>query len=235
MVRSEARPRREALHDTIQQRIERYIIESGSRTGDALPSQQEMARSLGISMPSLREAMKSLEALGVVEVRQGAGTYVGRFSLDAFVDGLAFRIRLEAGGNRRTMAEMLDIRMILERSYVRQVAENPDPAHITALYGLVEQMTEIAARGEHFPREDCQFHELLYRPVNNAMLEMLVRGFWDLAAIVRNELGAELVDPITIANFHRQIVDAVAIKDPDLAAAAMEAHFVSVRANVHQP
>ena len=115
--------RREALHDTIQHRIERYIIDSGSSPGDSLPPQQELAKALGISVPSLREAMKSLQAIGVIEVRHGSGTYVGRFSLDPLVDGLTFRIRLEAGENMRTMIELLEIRMVLESAYVRQVAE----------------------------------------------------------------------------------------------------------------
>src|SRR5829696_5005859 len=118
-----AAPRREALQDTIQHRIERYIIDSGSSPGDPLPPQQELAKALGISVPSLREAMKSLQAIGVIEVRHGSGTYVGRFSLDPLVDGLAFRVRLEAGESMRTMTELLDIRTVLESAYVRQVAE----------------------------------------------------------------------------------------------------------------
>jgi DNA-binding FadR family transcriptional regulator len=229
MVRSELKPKREALHDTIQHRIERYIIESGSRPGDALPSQQEMARALGISMPSLREAMKSLEALGVVEVRQGSGTFVGRFSFDALVDGLAFRIRLESGANMRTITELLEIRMILEQTYVRHVVSVTSESHLAGLYALVERMDALAARGVDFPGEDWLFHELLYRPVNNAMLEMLVRAFWDLAAMVRSEFDVAPVDPAVTATEHRAIVDAIALRDPDRAAMAMAAHFQGIR------
>jgi DNA-binding FadR family transcriptional regulator len=234
MVQPALRPRREALHDTIQHRIERYIIESGSKPGDALPSQQELARALGISMPSLREAMKSLEALGVVEVRQGAGTYVGRFSLDAFVDGLAFRIRLEAGENRRTISELLEIRMILEQAYVRHVAANATEAHVTALYSLVDRMSVLAAGGQEFSNEDWRFHELLYRPVGNAILEMLVRAFWDLSSMVRNEFDVAPVSPEVTAAEHRMIVDAIAARDPDRAVAATAAHFAGIRERIKQ-
>lgn len=233
MVRSEVRPRREALHDTIQHRIERYIIESGSRPGDALPSQQELARSLGISMPSLREAMKSLEALGVVEVRQGTGTFVGRFSFDALVDGLAFRIRLESGSNRRTIGELLDIRMILEQAFVCEVVSLTNEAHIEGLYALVDRMDCLAAKGIDFPNEDWLFHELLYRPVNNAMLEMLVRAFWDLAAMVRSEFDNLPVDPAVTASDHRKIVEAIAQRDPDQAVAAIAAHFDGIRSSLN--
>jgi DNA-binding FadR family transcriptional regulator len=232
MIRSEVKPRREALHDTIQHRIERYIIDNGSRPGDALPSQQELARALGISMPSLREAMKSLEALGVVEVRQGSGTYVGRFSFDALVDGLAFRIRLEAGANRRTIGELLDIRMILEQAFVREVVALTSNAHIDGLYALVDRMDSLAAKGLEFPNEDWLFHELLFRPVNNAMLEMLVRAFWDLAAMVRNEFDNVPIDPMITAADHRTIVDAISARDADRAVSAIAAHFDGIRSNL---
>jgi len=232
MVQPAQRPRREALHDTIQHRIERFILESGSQPGDPLPSQQDLARALGISLPSLREAMKSLEALGVVEVRQGTGTFVGRFSLDAFVDGLAFRIRLEQGENRRTISELLEIRMILEQAYVRQVALCRDDEQIAGLYQLVDRMSELAADGHEFALEDWRFHELLYQPVNNAVLAMLVRAFWDLAAMVRNEFDVAPVTPAITAAEHRRIVDAINAGDPSLAAEAIGTHFDGIRSRL---
>ncbi|MCC6703922.1 MAG: FadR family transcriptional regulator [Thermomicrobiales bacterium] len=234
MVQPALRPRREALHDTIQHRIERYIIETGSKPGDALPSQQELARALGISMPSLREAMKSLEALGVVEVRQGSGTFVGRFSFDAFVDGLAFRIRLEASEHRRTVTEFLDIRMILERAYVQQVAVETNDAHVAELYALVEEMNQVAAEGRQFRDEDRRFHVLLYRPVENAMLEMLVGAFWELSLMARNEFDVAPVSPATTAAEHLEIVDALAARDPERAARAMTVHFDGILSRIKE-
>ena len=232
MVQPALPPRREALHDTIQDRIERYIIQSGRKPGDALPSQQELARALGISMPSLREAMKSLEALGVVEARQGSGTFVGRFSFDAFVDGLAFRIRLEANEHRRTVTEFLDIRMILERTYVQQVAIITNDEHIAELYALVDLMDQAAADDRPFRDEDRLFHVLLYKPVANTMLEMLVAAFWQLSAVARNEFNANPVVPASTVAEHRSIVDALAARDPDMAARAMTDHFDGILSRI---
>lgn len=232
MARPALQPRREALHDTVQARIERFIIESGSKPGDPLPSQQDLARALGISMPSLREAMKSLEALGVIEVRHGSGTFVGRFSLDAVVDGLAFRIRLEAGENRRTVSELLEIRMILEQTYIRRVAGMATDAQITALAALVDEMDAKAAVGSEFAEEDWRFHELLFRPVNNAVLTMLVRAFWEVVDLVKPDLDVAPGSPEVTAREHREIVNALAAHDPDRAAAAIEAHFAGIRSRV---
>lgn len=231
-MRESSEIRREALHFTIQRRIERFIIESGLRPGDPLPPQQELARALGISVPSLREAMKSLEALGMIEVRHGAGTYVGRFSLDAMVDGLAFRVRLDAGDNAHVLSELLDVRMILEQSYVRRVVELTDADHIAALYAVVGEMEAVAARNIDFPAEDWRFHELLYRPVNNAMLTQLVRVFWDVVEVVKTDLIVAPVSTTQTALEHRQIVDAIAAHDPEAASTAMGAHFRGVRARL---
>jgi DNA-binding FadR family transcriptional regulator len=232
MARPALQSRREALHDTVQERIERFIIDSGSKPGDPLPSQQELARALGISMPSLREAMKSLEALGVIEVRHGSGTFVGRFSLDAMVDGLAFRIRLEAGENRRTVSELLEIRMILEQTYIRQVAAVAAEAQIAALAALVDQMDVKAAAGSEFAEEDWHFHEMLYRPVNNAVLTMLVRAFWEVVDLVKPDLDVAPGSFDVTAREHREIVNALAAHDAERAAAAIEAHFAGIRSRV---
>lgn len=232
MARPALQARREALHDTVQERIERFIIASGSKPGDPLPSQQELARALGISMPSLREAMKSLEALGVIEVRHGSGTFVGRFSLDAVVDGLAFRIRLEAGENRRTVSELLEIRMILEQTYIRRVAALATDAQIAALAALVDEMDAKAAAGREFADEDWRFHELLFRPVNNAVLTMLVRAFWEVVDLVKPDLDVAPGSPDVTAREHRGIVNALAAHDPDRAAAAIEAHFDGIRSRI---
>lgn len=95
--------RREALHQTVQDRIKRFIIERGYRPGDPLPAEAELARALGVSRPSLREAIKALQILGVVETRHGAGTFVGRFSFSPMVDGLIFRIRSDLGRDVQTI------------------------------------------------------------------------------------------------------------------------------------
>lgn len=233
-MRESTEIRREALHDTIQRRIERFIIESGLRPGDPLPPQQDLARALGISVPSLREAMKSLEALGMIEVRHGAGTYVGSFSLDAMVDGLAFRVRLDAGDNARILSELLEVRMILEQSYVRRLIELTDADHIAALYAVVGEMEAMAARNLDFPAEDWRFHELLYRPINNTLLIKLVRAFWDVVEVVKADLIVAPISTTQTAAEHRQIVDAIAAHDPDAASTAMGSHFHGVRHRLEQ-
>jgi DNA-binding FadR family transcriptional regulator len=227
--------RREALYQTVQDRIKRYIIERGFRPGDPLPAEAELARALGVSRPSLREAMKALQILGVVETRHGAGTFVGRFSFSPMVDGLIFRIRSDLGRDLQTVHDLLEIRMTLENALVTRIAAAPTPEHLAELRGIVERMEIKAAQGEEFFEEDRLFHEALYRPLGNALLVRLIQAFWEIHTRVRSELPFDPVPPSTTAADHRRIVAALEAGDSVAATAAMTDHFTGLLRRFKQP
>lgn len=226
---------REALSHAVQDRITRFIIDQGYRPGDLLPAEPELARALGISRSSLREAMKVLQTLGVVETVHGRGTFVGRFSFDPLVDGLAFRIRIDLHQNVQTVRELLEIRMILESALVERMAGTCTPEHLAELRAILERMDARAAQGEEFPEEDRAFHEALYRPLGNALIVRLLQAFWEVIMLVRDELSFEDVSPAVTASNHRRIVEALAAGDGPAAAAAMTAHFDGVQRRLRDP
>ena len=227
--------RGDALHGRIQDRITRFIIERGFRPGDPLPAEADLARALGISRPSLREAMKALQSLGVVEARHGSGTYVGNFSLGPLVDGLAFRIRIDLTQNVQTIRELLEIRLILESSLVARVAAERTPEQIARLETLVATMERRGAAGEEFPEEDRVFHEVLYRPLGNTLVVTLLQAFWDVLSRVRADLTLSPANPAVTAFDHRRILDAIVAGDGHAAAAAMTVHFSGIQARIQEP
>lgn len=226
---------REALSDMVRDRITRFIIERGYRPGDLLPAEPELARALGISRSSLREAMKVLQTLGVVETVHGRGTFVGRFSFNPLVDGLAFGIRIDVHQNIQTVRELLEIRMILESALVQRLAGSCTPEHLAELAAIVDRMDERAELGQEFPDEDRAFHEALYRPLGNALVVQLLQAFWDVIMLVRDELSFEEVPPVVTASNHRRILKALAAGDGAGAAAAMIAHFDGVQRRLRDP
>ncbi|HZQ05535.1 MAG TPA: GntR family transcriptional regulator, partial [Anaerolineae bacterium] len=84
--------RRQLLYQTVQEEIKNYIIENELRAGDPLPTEGELARQLDISRNSVREAVKSLEALGILEARSGSGLFVRNFNFDSILDNLPYGI-----------------------------------------------------------------------------------------------------------------------------------------------
>lgn len=220
--------RRQILHQVVQERIKRFIIDHGYQPGDPLPAEAELARELGVSRPSLREAMKALQAVGVVEPRHGSGTYVGQVSLMQLTDGLTFRARIDLrqrGTSARTLSELLQLRQVIESGLMASVAPVLTPAQLDELDAIVTRMEARAARGEPFPEEDWAFHEGLYRPLGNQLLLELVQAFWDVFFLLRNELAPARETPELTALSHRAILEALRRGDAAAASQLMTDHF----------
>ena len=217
------------LHQAIQDRIKQFIIDNGYQSGDTLPTETELARTLGISRGSLREAMKSLQTLGVVETRHGFGTFVGKFSFDPLIDGLTFQILVARETMPRAIRELLDLRQVLETGLMPRVTELATAAQIDQLGKLVRQMEASADCGEPFPEADRAFHEELYRPLGNKLVIQLLQAFWDIFYAVGQESSRRTILLRETAEEHRAILTAIAAGHGQDAAAAMSAHFAGAQ------
>jgi DNA-binding FadR family transcriptional regulator len=168
------------LSRAIRDEIAALILDRGLRSGDALPTETELVESLGVSRNSVREALKGLQALDIVEIRHGYGTYVGNLSLDPLADGLTFRVLHGLGGDMRSLSEILEVREALEEALVRRVASGIPEADLADLDAILRQMSVRAEHGETFAEEDREFHEVLYRSLDNALVTQLLRAFWNV-------------------------------------------------------
>lgn len=212
----------------VQEQIKAMILGRKLQPGALLPPEVELAQQLGVGRGSVREAVKTLQALGIVEVRHGYGTFVGRLSLRPLIDELTFHGLLDLQGDVETVRNLIQIRAILEVNLIRGVAASIEPESIERLEVLVEQMHERAARGEHVHEQDRLFHEQLYRSVDNALVSQMLQAFWDVLRVVLPNLPGPATDPRVDALNHERILVALAKGDPDQAAAAMAQHFVGV-------
>ncbi len=221
----------EDRHQAIQNRIQGVILARELQRGDPLPSETQLARILGVSRNSLREAIRSLQTLGVVETRHGFGTFVGAVSLNPLVRGLVFQAQVDGAGNLRVARELLELRQVLEAGLIPRVVARCGDAHLAELRALVDRMEERARRGEHFTEEDRLFHQALYTPLDNQLLTQLLEVFWRVLHSVRAQLpGTGPDEPVRIAAGHRMIVDAVASRDGARASEIMTLHFAGMRA-----
>lgn len=227
--------RREVLHQAIQDQVKQYILDQGFQSGDMLPAESVLADELGISRPSLREASRTLQALGVVESRHGAGTFVGRFSLVPLVDGLTFSISLEnETGTIQAIRGLLQVREILERSLVAQVVQILTNEQLSTLQGLVDAMDTHAEKGEDFTDEDRAFHQTLYQPLGNPLVVQLIQAFWEVFDRVQKELPWSVSNLKSTAQYHQRIVDALQARDGAAASMAMTEHFAGIWWRIEQ-
>jgi DNA-binding FadR family transcriptional regulator len=220
-----------SLHQAAQAAIRRYILERRLRAGDPLPAEGRLAVDLGISRTSVREAVKALESVGILEARARVGLFVRAFSLDPILDNLGYGLLAD----RTSVRELLQVREHLEASFIPLVVRSVTPQQRRVLRSVVDRMGERAARGEVFSEEDRFFHRALYERVGNGLLLKLIDVFWVVFRRLREEaLVEEEDDPVRAWEDHRRIVEALERGDAAGAQEAVLRHFVHLDARVQR-
>jgi DNA-binding FadR family transcriptional regulator len=215
----------------VQDQLIDLIVELDLDPGEALPAEPELMRTLGVSRNSVREALKSLQALGIVDIRHGYGTYVGTAQLLSLAPGLLFHTRLAVRReNPRALRDMVEVRALLESGLIRRSALELTPADLDLLQG---ELDALDADGDAFRAgHDRRFHELLYEPLGNALVLQLIAVFWGVYRQVEGEVGKPRTDHDQVVRQHRRVLEALRSRDPDAAAAAIAEHFADITGRI---
>ncbi|HEU5024755.1 MAG TPA: FCD domain-containing protein [Spirillospora sp.] len=228
-TRGRATRGRSSRTEEVQQAIKQLILERGLASGDPMPTEFELVEELDVSRNSLREALKALQAVGIVEIRHGFGMYVGSMSLGALVDELTFHARMSKRQGRDDLAHLVDVREVLERGLVEQVIDRGLLSDTTELDEIMRRMDAEAEAGQVTPETDRLFHELLYRPLANPIVNQLLGAFWDVYRTLQHDLAPVRQEAADVAQRHRDIYEALVSGDRAAAATAMAAHFRGIR------
>ncbi|MEV6810303.1 FadR/GntR family transcriptional regulator [Streptomyces sp. NPDC051132] len=216
----------------LQERIKRLIVDERLPSGAPLPTEPELMRLLGASRNSVREALKALQAMGIVEIRHGFGTYVGSMSFAPMIEGLAFRTVAGHYRGEDSLLQLLELREAVETGLVSRLAGRLPQTDLVALEALVERMEREAAEGTGLAATDRAFHATLYRGLDNVLLGEVLEAFWDAFHRVQRDLVAAPQDPRVTCRQHREILDAVRSGDSLRAERAIRDHFGHLRARL---
>ncbi|MEW2395915.1 FadR/GntR family transcriptional regulator [Streptomyces sp. NPDC046862] len=228
------RPERR-VSSQIQSDVMQLILDRKLQAGAPLPTETELMEDLGVSRNSVREALKALQALDIVDIRHGYGTYVGEASLTPLVDGLTFRTLARPDDDPGALAEILQVREVLEEGLIRRVAATLSDADLDRLEAVVDRMEAAGKAGEPFPELDREFHELLYAPLGNALVPQLLGAFWTVFRRVSGARGwTDDPSPELTVRRHRDIVTALRVHDVEAAQRAMADHFRGIEARAAQ-
>lgn len=224
------RPRRAADNQSyIRDQVKSFILGHDLHPGDLLPTEQQLMTHLDVGRHPLREAMKALEAVGIVEIRHGHGTYVGALSLWSLEDGLAFRMSQSMTGDLHEVRNVLDVREALEVGLAGAVIAHYDGQGYQQLAEIVHRMEDLAEQGRSFAEEDLAFHRALYEPLDNQLITDLLSVFWRTFSAVNARLPGDQYTPVDAARWHRDLLEAIKINSTEAYAAAMTAHFTGIR------
>ncbi|OEU90733.1 hypothetical protein DB35_02285 [Streptomyces abyssalis] len=216
---------------SVVDRIKEYILLGRLAPGDPMPTENELSEQLDVSRSRIREAMKTLSALDIVEVRHGYGTYVGRLSLTAMVESLAFRGLLNAHDDQDVMADLIDVRQLIETALAELIIERATPEVMAAMRQLTGTMHEKAEIGREFLDEDREFHMLLMQTTGNALAVQLTGAFWDVHSIALGALPGR-TDLAQTADVHVAVLDAIGASDGALLRDAIVRHYAPIRERI---
>lgn len=208
------------------ERIQELILDEGLVPGNPMPTESALCERLGISRSSVREAMRTLASLDIVEVRHGHGTFVGQLSLSPLVNGLLFRARLDDGNDLRALREVVELRIALDLSVADQLVDHYRDSSNPELEGLVEQMRDLASAGKPFPEADAAFHTALFSPLGNGLLRQLAQAFWEIHTAAVPLLGLPPAEDILdTVDAHQVMLTALEAGDAVAYREAVIAHY----------
>lgn len=219
---------RGSLVDHARVQITAYIVNNGLGAGDALPSEAEFARQLEVSRNAVREAVKSLESTGLLDVRRGNGLFVKAFSFEPLLTSLPYGLLT----HERPLVELLELRQILELALIDRVIDDHADADLKRVDATVRAMRVKAERGERFQEEDRAFHRALFAVVGNQMIIQLIDVFWRAFDESSTRLRLESHDPIATYQLHADIAAAVARRDRAEAHRMLERHYSELQARM---
>ncbi len=212
------------LHHSVQEAIRAFILDNTLRAGDALPPETDLARQLGVSRNSVREAVKALESLGILEARRGSGLFVAAFSFDPLLDNLAYGLRFDL----RELTELLEVRRVLETGLIGATIQAMPESTLDDLLATVRRMQERAEASESFEEEDRQFHQTLFEPLGNRTLLKLLDIFWRTYQEAARSTDMRNPDVLGTYRDHAAIYDAVRARDIEGARLALDRHYAGL-------
>ena len=216
-----------ALTDEAILKIKEMILAGDLKPGDRLPPEKELGEALGLSRSSLREAVKALEIIRVLDVRRGDGTYVTSLSPSLLLDALSFVVDVHQDDS---VLELFEVRRILEPAAAVLATPRMTGADIAHLRELLAQVDGVPSVDE-LVANDIVFHRYISERAGNAYLTRLLDTLSSstLRARVWRGLTQEGSVQRTLTE-HRAIVDALEVGDTDLVAAQMTVHVSGVAA-----
>jgi GntR family transcriptional repressor for pyruvate dehydrogenase complex len=211
----------ESLRTQVYGTLKEKLMQGAWREGEKLPSEHEFCAMFGVSRVTIRAALQQLEILGLVETKQGGGTFVTRFSISRNVDTLHPLIQIQ---QNQDLITVMEYRKIVEKGTIGLAREKITPEDFALLEETYTTMTDESCGIDEFIQADFAFHCRLARISQNSMIikvfdllhEILYTAMRDIVHLTGRANG-----PV----YHRKIIDALKNGDKAECEALMEDHI----------
>ena len=197
--------------ERVIQQITKMVSLGRFKMGEKLPSEFELMDELKVSRNSLREAMKILSAMGIVEIRRGDGTYICTKVRPSIFDSVIYSMMIESSSDE----EIVELRQLLDEDVLKLAIRNCTSAEIEHLQQMIVQMRQCFQQGElsQAAKVDYEFHMFLIECAKNSFLSRIVTGLYSLfAGSIEKNIRTEDFFAMA-ADHHQEIVDCIASRD----------------------
>lgn len=214
-------PQRESTPQRMVAQVRELLMQGRLKAGDRLPPERELAETLGVSRPVVREALRILEALGIASVQPGRGAYLLEAS-EAPEAGLPEGASLQAW-NRRV--DLWELRLVLEPGLAARAALRGTPEQLAQMETALRAQQESVRQGRSGAREDAAFHLLVAEATGNPFLLKLMRGLAHQLDATRHPVLQQNGRPARSLRENRGILEAITARNPSLALRRMHLHL----------
>lgn len=219
--------RRSRVYEGIVRQIQDLIADKDLKPGDRLPGERELADALSVSRQSVREALRVLDYIGVVEVRPGDGTFVATTRpapLDASMYGLL--------SERTFLLDLLEARRIVEDGIVQLAARRATREDLEAMESFLAARQKELTSGKTDVTGDLRFHELVSEATGNPVLLSVMRHLNELWLQAREKTGRKRTSPAKALDFHQQMLSAIRRRQVAAARRTLRRHLDDMRADI---
>jgi len=208
--------------DMAYEQMKELIINGDWRPGSKIPSENELKEMLNVSRNTIRSAIQKLKTLGVLETRQGQGTFVCKSASESFVNGFMPIISL----SKKDILEILEFRKTIEIESVGLAAERRDNEDIGAIKAAVDEMVESRNDFRKYSVADYKFHLSIAKASKNKIFHMVLKYLKDVMYSHFEDMNKELGAEMSVDN-HLKIYEAIRDGDPQKARQYMKSNIES--------
>ena len=212
------------IYEEIVRQVKLMIAEGRLKSGDQLPPERDLAEKFVVSRTSVREALRALESLGLVEIRPGEGTFVREVSVEALIEPLA----LVMLSQREAVAELFEARRLLEPAIAALAARRATPDEIQEMDRILEEQAKEVATGKTGLAQDAAFHAAIGTASHNRAITRIAHAVMDLLTQSREESLNTPGRPSRSHQDHRRVLQAIMERNEAAARQAMLDHLVAV-------
>lgn len=223
---------RRGVAERLAESLKGAIVKGRLRPGDALPSERDLAEKYAVNRSSVREAVRRLEAWGLVQVRHGGATRVTDYLLSAGMGLLPSLVEVGSKVDPDVLKDLHDIRGMLMGWCAERAAQSADPASVARLDELARGMADPRARPAALQELDWEFYEELVRISGNRLLLLLSHVVRDIYLRGKDRFASLYAKGVFDPSHHRRAVEAIRARDPAAAREALRAHAASAQKTV---